>query len=335
METNNNTKINSAKRSKVDEGTYKNLLHNVIDSEGKINAEGVYSLAYFIAHSVLKKCIAAGQTAEKTDRVDVMKTTSKVKDLATLKAQVTAFSRYIDRIEFSENTLSHEYNEYGLIMIRLKDGTIKLKEAKKTRYNDVSPVGLDTMDKGQDLVQTIVLQILEAIKGQKDRGQEVNLESTYEFEKVGQRIFIGLDRPKDSDIKTDVTTPIQNIYRATHRYIYSESKKVDTSRFTYSQIADSESYLRNLYGLQIYENADRMERIKADVYARLQLTDRQKEVVEYRLQNYSLKAIAEKMNTSVPTVCKTLKRIAEKYNKIYGTSYGMTAKVVDSAITGK
>ena len=331
MSTNFNTARDYFTKS-AKESAYTFLLHCLTDSKGNIDGKAIYALSYMVAYSTLKKCISAGQTAEKENHENIMQSTSKVSDLTKIIAQVSAYSEFIERIETAENSLNHEFNDFTLVCVKLKDGKIKLKEKKITRYNDISPIPLDCMDKGSDLVETINLEIMESVRKQQENGQPINFELSYKYDTIGKRIYINMDRPTTSDLTVKETTPIQQIYRTASRYIYGESKRVDTSKYAYALYemlySDNtyETYIRNLHGITQYETLEKMQAVLAKVIKDLQLTDRQADILTDRL-NLSLNQIAEKYSITKATVCKTLRRIGEKYNKYYGTSYGY---VVDS-----
>lgn len=191
---------------------------------------------------------------------------------------------------------------------------------------------------GEDttLVNTAVVAILEEYSKQVERGESVDLEKPYEARALNKRIYIK-ENPEDC-FKTIKTTPIQEVYRAIRRGIDNAgSVKADTNGYSYvsmsvhddvsdldeivykryGKYADIGGYVTDFNGRNTVYTASEVVAENMDtLLAKLNLTARQAQIIDYRLRGYGIKAIGTRLGVSWQAVADNLKRIQAKAKKI-------------------
>lgn len=174
---------------------------------------------------------------------------------------------------------------------------------------------------GIDLVQTAALAIME--QAAAHGGAAGWLDKPYTARKLDKRVVI---RSDDSAAWKDTeTTPMQEIYRAVRALIQrNKAVSIDPANmYTYVETeTDGEQTYRRLprlYDLGAY-GADSTELYTVDsetvtefdaLVARMNLTDRQAQILRLRMQGYGYKAIATAMGVSKTTITRTLDRMKQ------------------------
>lgn len=192
---------------------------------------------------------------------------------------------------------------------------------------------------GLDLVNDAVVAILDEVQKQRERDPHdpVDLERPYTVRRLKRKVWI-----KDADgvggYETIETAPIREVYKAIRRAIQSSRAVQADPRNGYSYIEDLRMdgdgdptvvYRRlpkyaDLGGVACdfngKETAYTTDGETVDRYystlAALNLTDRQNQILIYRLQGYGYKAIATRLGVSDKAIKKTVKQIQVKAENI-------------------
>lgn len=195
-----------------------------------------------------------------------------------------------------------------------------------------------TISDGTDLAQTAAVALLE--QAAAHAGDVGWLEKPYTVRRLGKRVYINLS---DSAAYAEVeTTPIQETYRAVRRAVETTRAVTADPRSKYCYIddianagdgetaADIVYYRLNKYadlgGYEAHGGTYTADHETAAVYTslvgRLNLTDRQADIIKLRGRGYGNTAIATYLGVTPRCVEITVKRIREKCEKI-GFTPGM------------
>lgn len=289
-------------------------------ASGKDTGTELTALATAVAYSVLNKCIdPQRKTAQTADKVSdsghnpalVALKRGIAQDLATLEN-----TRYC-----SERATRTTYNADGDTVTEITD-----REA----YNALTTLAADTLTDGIDLVQTAALAILE--QAADHANGEKWLDTPYTVRRLSKRVYI--QRTDSAAYKDTETTPIQEVYRAVRKAV-QDSRAVQTDpRNGYSYIEDLTAdgldtiYYRlgkytDLGGYDCNGNyttgSGTVEQYETLV-ARMELTDRQAQILKLRMQGKGYKAIATYLGVTQRAIAKTVKQIQAK-----ATAAGLTA----------
>lgn len=196
---------------------------------------------------------------------------------------------------------------------------------------------------GEDttLVNTAVVAILEEYSKQAERNEKINLEAKYEKRVLNKKIYIQED--PDDCYKTITTTPIQEVYKAIRREIdNSGSVKTDTNGYSYTSMsvhddvsgldeivykrygkyADIGGYVTDFNGSQtVYTAQEEVAESIESWLEKLNLTARQAQIVNYRLQGYGYKAIGTKLGVRADNIRNAMKAIQAKACKVGLSAY--------------
>ena len=212
------------------------------------------------------------------------------------------------------------------------DGDMITEVADRDAENALAKLIGETLTEGIDLVQSATLALLEQTADHAHNGGEW-LETPYTIRKLSKRVLIQSD--DIAQYKEVETTPIQEVYKAVRATIDS-SKAVQTDpRNGYLYIEDftedEESGLEVIYHrLKKYSDLGGFDcsgnytgdRETVDTYNEvlnaLNLTDKQLTIVHLRMRgdNTGYQAIASYLGISEGSVRNTLKRIAQKCEKL-------------------
>lgn len=198
----------------------------------------------------------------------------------------------------------------------------------------------DTISDGMDLVQTAIVALLEQAADHASGGGW--LDTPYTVRRPSRHVLIKSDDPVT--YRDEETTPIQEVYRAVRRAI-ANSRAVQTdprNGYTYLEVetadgldtvylrtgkyADLGGYTRTGHpddslpgapaGYDRGYNPYTADPVTVDDYnailERLDLTRRQREIIEYRMQGLGLRAIGTRLGVHFTTVEKTLVRLRDK-----------------------
>lgn len=296
-------------------------------------APALLALATATAHSVLKKCIdpqrktaPEKETASNNGISPALVAVKRgiVADLATLEKLNTA----------SNNATALQFNKAGDLVSIVVD-----KNAKKA----VDRIMRETLSDGLDIVNTAVVAILEMTAEHAESGTGF-METPFETRRICRKVYIKAE--DTAKWETVTTTPIQEVYRAVRREIQN-SKAVQTDpRNGYLYIEDitadpdsdkTETIYRRLqkwadlggHTCDGHYTADPQTLADYEtIVARLNLTERQAQVLALRMRGYGYQAIATYLGVSKNGgVYNVLLKIREKCEKL-GFTPAMWAEMV-------
>lgn len=193
----------------------------------------------------------------------------------------------------------------------------------------------ETLSDGIDLVNAAALAILE--QAAEHAAAPGWLDRPYTVRRLSKRVYI---RSTDSAAYADVeTTPIQEVYREVRKAI-QDSRAVQTdprNGYTYIEDLTADGLDVIYYRLSKYADmggynvdgnytADRQTMIDyTAIVERLELSDRQAQVLRLRMQGKGYKAIGTYLGVDVSNVKRTMKQVQAKAEKIGLTPNGLTA----------
>lgn len=177
---------------------------------------------------------------------------------------------------------------------------------------------------GADMVQEVAAAILE--QAQEHAAADGWMEQPYTVKRISKRVLI---KEESAAWRDDVTTPVQEVYRAARRYIQNSRAAQTDPRNGYSYIedfaTDDDGGMEVIYhrmqkyadigGNDCHGNYTADVQTAVDYYTileRLHLTEKQTRIVELRMRGYGYKAIAAACGIREDNVKLTLRRIREK-----------------------
>ena len=316
-----NTTTNTAK-SRPDFEQVKRNYENAL-AQGKDTAQELTALATAVAYSVLNKCIDP-QRKTAADR-ETVSDNGYNPALVQLKRGIAADLATLDNLRTATNKATRTaYNADGdLVTVTAdKDAAAALVDLMETTLSD-----------GIDLVQTAALAILE--QATEHANGESWLDSKYTVRRLSRSVYI---RTEDSRAYRDeTTTPIQEVYRAVRQAVQDSRATQTDPRNGYTYIEDCADGLETIYyRLQKYADlggydcdgnytADRQTVEDYETTAeRLDLTDRQAQVLRLRMQGKGYKAIATYLGVTQRAIAKTVGQIQTKATAAGLTPHGQT-----------
>ena len=221
-----------------------------------------------------------------------------------------------------------------------KDGDPVTVTADHDAENALNALIGETLSDGIDLVQAAALALLEQAADHADGPGW--LDRPYTVRRLSRRVYI---RETDSAAyREDTTTPAQEVYRAVRRAV-QESRAVQTdprNGYTYIEDLTADGLDVIYYRLQKYadlggyahngQDGDRLPGSPAGfgqggghytadrqtvtdynaIMAKLNLTDRQAEVLRLRMQGKGYKAIATYLGVTQRAIAKTVEQVQKK-----------------------
>lgn len=294
-------------------------------ASGKDIGTELTALATAVAYSVLNKCIDPQRKTAQTKAADGEQTASNNGHNPALVALKRGIAQDLATLEntryCSERATRTTYNA---------DGDTVTEIADKDACNALTTLAADTLTDGIDLVQTAALAIIE--QAAEHANGEKWLDTPYTVRRLSKRVYI--QRTDSAAYKDTETTPIQEIYRAVRKAVQDSRAIQADPRNGYSYIEDLTAdgldtiYYRlgkytDLGGYDCNGNyttgADTVEQYETLV-ARMELTDRQAQILKLRMQGKGHKAIATYLGVTQRAIAKTVAQIQTK-----ATTLGMTA----------
>ena len=307
---NNNTNTTPTTATRPDFEKVKRNCEKAL-TNGKDSAQELTALATAVAYSVLNKCIDP-QRKTAADR-DNVSDNGYNPALVQLKRGIAADRATLDNLRTAADKATRTaYNADGDFITETADS-----DAEKA----VTALIGETLSDGIDLVQTAALAILEQAA---DHATAENwLDKPYSITRLSRRVYI---RSEDSRAyREEVTTPIQEVYRAVRQAVQDSRATQTDPRNGYTYIEDCADGLETIYyRLQKYANlggyncngnytADRQTVADYETtLAKLDLTDRQAQVLRLRMQGKRYKAIATYLGVTQRAVAKTVEQVQKK-----------------------
>lgn len=271
------------------------------------------TLAKACAYSVLKKCIDVSFNPQ----------------LVQVKNSITRDSNNLAKIEHITNTnYIVEYDNNSNATTKTIDS--KLDEALNKLINE-------DMGDGYDLVHDCIIAILEHTEQAKERNggnlAKMFMETPYNIRQLKKKVYIKLSDSVNG-WETVETTPIQEIYRLVRNKV-QQSRAVQTviNGYTYLEDfstdsdTDAETVIYRRFGKYAdiggavtdfngketaYTTDEQTAQDFDELIARLNLTQRQLQILHLRLQGYGYKAISTYLGITQRAVAKTVKAIQTK-----------------------
>lgn len=294
---------------------------------GKDSADELTALATAVAYSVLNKCIDPQRKA--APQRETVSATGYNPALVQLKHGIAADLATLDNLRTAADKATRTaYNA---------DGDLTTETADKDAEKAVAALIGETLSDGIDLVQAAALAILEQAAEHAADGGEW-LDTPHTVRRLSRRVYI---RTEDSAAyRDDETTPIQEVYRAVRQTVQNSRAIQTDPRNGYSYVEDLTAdgletiYYRlhkyaDLGGYDCNGNYTTDRQNVADyetLVARLDLTDRQAQILRFRMQGKGYKAIATYLGIPQSSVCRCMYQVRNKAEKIGLTPDGYTAQ---------
>lgn len=281
-------------------------------AQGKDTTQELTALATAIAYSVVNKCIDP-QRKNAMQR-DIASSSGYNPAMVELKKGIAADIALLKNTQRAANSATAlSYNVDGDLMTVVTD-----RDAADALINLMEM----TLSDGVDLVQTAALAILE--QAATHANGEKWLDSKYTVRRLSRRVYIRME--DSAAYKDDVTTPVQEVYRAVRQAIQNSRAVQTDPRNGYSYIEDItpdgiETIYRRMgkyidmggYDCNGNYTTDRQAAADYDtLIASLNLTDRQAQVLKLRMQGKGYQAIATYLGVCQNAIVKTVKQIQKK-----------------------
>ena len=298
--------------------TVKRTFEQALASGGDYAAP-LYDLATAVAYSVVNKCI------------DPQRKTAAEKDSASdsgcsplmleLKQGIGTDRRTLDSTRRNANAATR--------VIFNADGDCITETVDKDAAAALASLLGESITDGFDVVQEAAAALLEQAA---DHANGENwLDRPYTVRRLSRRVYIRLE--DSAAYREDETTPIQEVYKAVRRYIQNSRAMRTDPRNGYSYIEDCavdpstgdvdplETIYRRLgkyadlggYDCNGNYTTDRQTVDDcAALVQKMDLTDRQAQVLKLRLQGKGNKAIATYLGVSKQAIAKTVAQIQKK-----------------------
>lgn len=291
-------------------------------------------LATATARSVLKKVI----DPTRKGNGETVSDSGQSPALLKIRSEMSADLAYMETLSNAVNRATHwSYNDNG-------DPVNVVDDPDADRA--VSQMIKMTLGDGLDLVNDAVVAILDETAKQADRndGDGVDLERPYTVRRLKRRVWIKTAESVNG-WETVETTPIQEVFKAVRRAIDASRAMQTDPRNGYTYLADvasdPESDAESVIYRRFAKYADMGGRVcdfngketaptTADaetvkdldrIVESMNLTDRESEILRFRLRGYSVKAAATAMGVSVNTYKGALNRMRAK-----AAAVGLTVK---------
>lgn len=326
---------------KKESNSFAVIMQNFVDlannpfADSGAYADALTALATACARSTLKKVIDP-KSKEKTENGKYI-LRDKVTDggmnplLIRMQADLARDKNDLARIVYA--------NDNAFDLVFTNDGEYKQETIDSELAKAAADIGKNNLADGLDLVNDAVVAILDEVQKQRERepGQLIDLERPYTVRRLKRKVWI-----KETDSKGGYevveTAPIREVYKAIRRaiansravqadprngYSYLEDFATDENGETVElyrrlpKYADLGGAVRDFNGGETgytvdHETVDSYD----EILAALNLSDRQRAILQYRVQGYGRKAIATKLGLFDSSIKTQIARIREKAEKI-------------------
>lgn len=279
--------------------------------QGKDSTQELTDLATAVAYSVLNKCIDP-QRKTAADR-ETVSDNGYNPALVQLKRGIAADLATLDNLRTATNKATR--------MTHNADGDLVSDVVDKDADRAAAALVGETLSDGIDLVNAAALAILE--QAAEHAAAPAWLDTPYTVRRLSRRVYI---RAEDSRAYRDeTTTPIQEVYRAVRQAVQDSRATQTDPRNGYTYIEDSADGLETIY-YRLHKYADlggydcngnyTADRETVTEYEtlveRLDLTDRQAQVLRLRMQGKGYKAIATYLGVTQRAIAKTVEQVQKK-----------------------
>lgn len=280
-------------------------------ASGKDTAPELAALATAVVYSVVNKCIdPQRKTAANRETVS---DNGYNPALVSLKRDVAKDRATLENLRTATNAATRlAYNA---------DGDLTTETADKDAERAIAALISETLGDGIDLVQEAALAILE--QSADHAAAPGWLDTPYTVHRLSRRVYIRAD--ESAAYRDDETTPIQEVYRAVRRAVQSSRAVQVDPRNGYTYLEDFADGLEGVYlRLQKYSDlggyncdgnytADRQTVTDYNaLIVKLDLTDRQAQVLRLRMQGRGYKSIASYLGVTPRAIAKTVAQMQKK-----------------------
>lgn len=295
-------------------------------ASGKDTAQELTALATAVAYSVLNKCIDP-QRKTAADR-DTVSNNGHNPALLQVKRGIAADLATLDNTRRNADRATRTtYNADGDTVTEVVD-----KDAETALAALIS----ETLSDGIDLVQSAAVAILEQAAEHANGGGW--LDRPFTVRRLSKRVYI--QSADSAAYKDTITTPIQEVYRAVRQavqnsramqtdprngYTYVEELTADGLEVIYHRLqkwADLGGYNSNGNYTADPQTVTDYE----TTVARMELTDRQAQILRLRMQGKGYKAIATYLGVTQRAVAKTVAQLQAKATAAGLTPAGYTVQ---------
>lgn len=295
-------------------------------ASGKDTSAELTALATAVAYSVINKCIDP-QRKTAADR-DTVSNSGYNPALVAVKRGIAADLATLDNTRRNADKATRTtYNA---------DGDTVTEIADKDAETALAALIGETLSDGIDLVQSAAVAILEQAADHANGGEW--LDRPYTTRRLSKRVYI---QSADSAAYKEVeTTPIQEVYRAVRQAV-QDSRAMQTdprNGYTYIEELTADGLETIYHRLQKWADLggyDCNGNYTADpqtvtdyetIVARMELTDRQAQVLRLRMQGKGYKAIATYLGVTQRAIAKTVAQVQAKATAAGLTPAGYTAQ---------
>lgn len=285
-------------------------------ASGQDATQQLYDLSAALCASVLRKCLdPQRKTAVERDTVS---NSAMSPVLQQLRRDIWRDLALLDNTRYNAiEATDWRYNA---------DGNVETYTDDHAALEDYGAIIGDSIGDGLDIVHAGVVALLEqAAEHAEGPGW---LDKPHTVRRLDKRVYLRLD--DSAAYRDEETTPIQEAYRAIREMVEaSRSVKADpTSRHTYVELPTPDDTDRIYYRAGRYANVggyDSMGNYTAglldvvdykQIIDRLDMTPRQRDIIEMRMAGYGDKAIATYYGITKQAVQNTVTRIQRKAEAI-------------------
>lgn len=283
---------------------------------GQDTTAQLYDLALALCASVLRKCLdPQRKTAVERDTVS---NNAMSPVLQQVRRDMYRDLALMDNTRYNAiNATDWHYDTDGAVQTSTDD------HGAMEAYGDL--IG-ESLGDGLDIIHVAVLALLEQTA--EHAGEAGWLDKPYTVRRLDKRVYIRLE--DSAAYREEETTPVQEVYRAIREAVeQSRAVKADpTSRYTYVDLPSPDETDRLYYRSGRYANVggyDSMGNYTAglldvvdykQIIDRLDMTPRQRDIIEMRMAGYGDRAIAAYYGVTFQAVQNTVKRIQRKAENI-------------------
>ncbi len=286
----------------------------------------LYDLATAVAYSVINKCIDPQRKAS-AER-ETVSNSGYNPAMVELKNGIGRDRRTLANTAYCAAVATRQtYNA---------DGDRVTEIADRAAADALAKLTAETLTDGIDLVHTAAVALLE--QAAEHATAPAWLDSVYTVRRLSKKIYI--QHADSAAYKDAETTPIQEVYRAVRKavqdgraiatdprngYSYIEeltADGLDTIYYRLHKYADLGGYDSNGQYTTDAQSVTDYETI----IAKLNLTDRQAQIVRLRMQGKGYKQIATYLGVHPTTIQKTMKRLQDRCAALGFCPVGYTAE---------
>ena len=272
----------------------------------------LYDLATAVAYSVVNKCIDPQRKAAATR--ETVSNSGYNSAMVELKNGISKDRRTLASTSYCAAVATRSaFNA---------DGDRVTEIADKDAADALSKLTAETLTDGIDLVHTAAVAILE--QAAEHATAAAWLDSVYTVRRLSKKVYI--QHADSAAYKDTETTPIQEVYRAVRQAVQNSRATATDPRNSYSYIEEMTADGLDTIYYRLHKYADLGGYDSSGHYTtdsqsvtdyetiieKLNLTDRQAQIIRLRMQGKGMRQIATYLGVKPETINKTLARLRDK-----------------------